>query len=770
MALNRLQSPLSMDGMSVDYSQPLTSSGLIVEVAGGTFCFKNQIKPITVKQLWAKLSTFISVTLKGQKGVLLPNLGTFRVGPVMGETKKKIRPAFSLLEGRYGGVSQERAKYTVGGRPAIVQPNYGLLSTVAGVPRGATQRLLGELLQRLGVHILSGRSVKVDFPSLGCLQTNRAGRLEFTFDPLLNEFFEHERHQVIPEMELYDADTAAEEPTAQLSSQMENLRTSNRAGANASRPASAGVQPGRNGAANAKQQQQPPAAYRGNLMELFRLCTTSDKIASGCVPRLQLEQWLHSTCSSLLSQVDGATVLELLTLYTYGKNARHILYKPFLDALEMASNKGGSPQTNSARPAVANRPAVNHGQQQPPAGPGQYGRQQQQQQESDHSEPGQDHEEAEEDGGDEDIQRWVLPCPFFGLQPMFARPRVDIPPPPSTAGGGGGGMDGAMHYHQQELPTGSRSEFDTFNRMHFEALRSSRGPDPRKALTPKVGWEPLNQQARVASRAVMSAGEYQAVRVSHSSAGTPGGYFGAQQEERARASDTPRSTRPQAFALPQPTSPSARSNSTYRPIQRPTNESHRHESQGQQQQYSHQQQQQQQHGQLQPAYSTQHDQDEWERKSVAGAGQEHQQQQQQRQGGPGAPVMGVSPVAAGAPYANTMSASRGHTSGSNAGGQQQLQTRQSQQAWQSQAGLVSVSQYDIINERDPVVRGRMRADLASELSTGWKEQIREKDRMEQAVIEAGSQWPFGPSHTANDKRPTTASSRPPSAGRTKGHR
>lgn len=50
------------------------------------------------------------------------------------------------------------------------------------------------------------------------------------------------------------------------------------------------------------------------------MCVT--RIASGCVPRLQLEQWLHSTCSSLLSQVDGATVLELLTLYTYG----HIMY------------------------------------------------------------------------------------------------------------------------------------------------------------------------------------------------------------------------------------------------------------------------------------------------------------------------------------------------------------------------------------------------------------------------------------------------------------
>lgn len=52
--------------------------------------------------------------LKQQKGVLLPNLGTFTVGPVVGETRKKVRPAFALLDTRYASVSQERARYTVG--------------------------------------------------------------------------------------------------------------------------------------------------------------------------------------------------------------------------------------------------------------------------------------------------------------------------------------------------------------------------------------------------------------------------------------------------------------------------------------------------------------------------------------------------------------------------------------------------------------------------------------------------------------------------------
>ena len=49
----------------------------------------------------------------------------------------------------------------LGGRPAVVQPNYGLLAISASIHRGACQRMISDLLQRLGVHILSGRAVKV---------------------------------------------------------------------------------------------------------------------------------------------------------------------------------------------------------------------------------------------------------------------------------------------------------------------------------------------------------------------------------------------------------------------------------------------------------------------------------------------------------------------------------------------------------------------------------------------------------------------------------
>ncbi|GIL43396.1 hypothetical protein Vafri_1168 [Volvox africanus] len=74
-----------------------------------------------------------------------------------------------------------------------------------------------------------------------------------------------------------------------------------------------------------------------------------------------------------------------------------------------------------------------------------------------------------------------------------------------------------------------------------------------------------------------------------------------------------------------------------------------------------------------------------------------------------------------------------------------------------------ISQYDIINESDPVKRQQKRSELANALNRKWSEQIREKEIVLENLAEAQAHWPYVPTHRPNDKRPADAVSRPLSA-------
>lgn len=75
-------------------------------------------------------------------------------------------------------------------RSAVVQLNFQLIAQDAQIHRSIAQRLITEMLQRLAMHIVAGHAIKVAFPGVGELVRNKAGRVEFVFEPQLVEALE----------------------------------------------------------------------------------------------------------------------------------------------------------------------------------------------------------------------------------------------------------------------------------------------------------------------------------------------------------------------------------------------------------------------------------------------------------------------------------------------------------------------------------------------------------------------------------------------------
>ncbi|GMH36252.1 hypothetical protein BSKO_04120 [Bryopsis sp. KO-2023] len=472
----------------VGSEQAVSLDHLLQEVAICSYAIRQGVDFVTMKRLWDSLGSFVRSMLRAHKGVLLPCLGTFHVGPAMLDSQRQsdcIVPAFRLLEGRFAGVSHEVIRMRPAGKGSVVPPNYQLMSTEVGKHRSTCQRLIKDLLQRAANHILMGHAINIPFPTVGNLVTNKAGRVQLKFE---KELLEQLKSQPLPLRPTTSASTRqtsnaptergdnnnntdeeAESAEPQCDPPIQTALRNPRTPADVGMPMVTSI-PQRTIPMDAQHRGETSEDSTGlwinSLHDLARLCTSADKARSGCIGRIQLEWWLQRQGRVLVSALDAASVLDLLQVHSYGSSGKFIVYGTFLEGLwrlieEVREEKMLGNRQGQAEILRIQTPLL---------------------------------ESTLEPSLEPPLRFQVEECPEKKEQAMTnignqrgrnhevpeGRNPEDIP------------IDHEPYFLQTHTHSLSRGDCDKFNEYHFRRLISSRGGT--RELPPKVGAEPLTEE------------------------------------------------------------------------------------------------------------------------------------------------------------------------------------------------------------------------------------------------------------------------------------
>lgn len=322
----------------------------------------------------------------------------------------------------------------------------------------------GSRTERLAPLTPSSRSlIRLVFPEVGVLRTNKDGRVQFVFDPDLVQFVEAKHAVPRPPSAKRAAEVLAR---AAVPSGQED-------GADPIRV--------RTGAAR-RQHLLRVLTCRclplQGIQKLRAVCLAADRVGSTCVARLQLEEWLHKHCGPALALVDGRTVISLMAANVFGKSGKFISWKAFVDQLERAVVEAAKAGGISRPAAAAAEPARRHEWRQ-----AQHAEQEEEEQQNLMAAAAAGPEEEEEDYG-------AAAGAQLDLEEAEA-PLFDEPPAAQLAFAPAGPTASLIYHSTQQAharPTTSRAEVDAFNRQHFDRLYAARGWSGRRKreLTPKV--------------------------------------------------------------------------------------------------------------------------------------------------------------------------------------------------------------------------------------------------------------------------------------------
>jgi len=411
-------------------------STIVEEVSSGSFAKRQKLSACAVKGVWEALCTFICESVKLGKGVVVPTLGYFYVGRVYDngvlQDDRVIRPTFRLLENRFAGVKEDLSRFTPAQRGRLIQPNFHTIARRCRLHRSVCQRVVRDLLVNLGVHMVAGHQLKVEFPLVGQLLTSHKGNVTFEFSSFLLQGF--------GQFEL-KAPRGVDAAQARAKSKMVGEFANE-----------AILFPG----------------PKSSLTTLRKLCRAEDRINSGCIPRLQVERWLQRELRSLVADLDAETILDMLTVHTYGKSGRFILYPAFIDALAAALGASESGHTKIASKKAAAAKATsgaNEGRAKQAACAAQ---------------------DLEDSAAGMSLQHHFDAAAGMGGGAAAEEGAGFSPERPGTAASRPG--TACSYYTQWCTKVGDRADVDAFNRVHFARLQGARGG----GITPKVGMDPLN--------------------------------------------------------------------------------------------------------------------------------------------------------------------------------------------------------------------------------------------------------------------------------------
>jgi hypothetical protein len=351
-------------GADAPAAEPATLTSITDEVSMGVYCRRMRISALQARQAFLGLVDFVYAQLKCQRGVSLPGLGSFAVGPCVdtynGGAISQRAPVFALSP-KFESVPQER------GRFFLTKPvTYARIPTMAlaercGVHKAGATHVLKEIIAIIAQRLFDGAPVDVDFTFGRLHNVHPGGRVEFTFNqtftaemgilvegarapPRDAKFLVDATRELTrkvttttPKRERAAAKAKAEAAaqtkfevtteTVPLEISLLSAATPPRPStSSSSRPATARA---RANAANAKTE---PGA------RLIAICDGLDRLKNGLVDRLKLERALNSDeCHELVADVPARVALAALRECSGGREGRFVRYVPLVVALEAAA-------------------------------------------------------------------------------------------------------------------------------------------------------------------------------------------------------------------------------------------------------------------------------------------------------------------------------------------------------------------------------------------------------------------------------------------------